>query len=136
MSLAPLSKLKEVARLLSKGPASMVVARRVAIRLASLGTNIIEAARELWRKLIALPNVVTSIGMQDWAHVGHSRHLAWSDRRPNPAVFGCQSCRSGPSDAARTELTGAGAGPTANPIGPARMTRKIGGWATNKVKSP
>jgi hypothetical protein len=65
MSLAPLSKLKEVARLLSKGPASMVVARRVAIRLASLGTNIIEAAKELWRKLIALPNVFTSIRMQD-----------------------------------------------------------------------
>ena len=31
---------------------------------------IIEAACEAWRKLIALPETITSIGMRDWAHVG------------------------------------------------------------------
>jgi hypothetical protein len=24
-----------------------------------------------WRKLTELPEVITSIGMRDWAHVGH-----------------------------------------------------------------
>jgi len=30
---------------------------------------IIEAACEAWRKLIAQPQMITSIGMRDWAHV-------------------------------------------------------------------
>jgi hypothetical protein len=32
---------------------------------------IIDAACEAWRKLIELPEIITSIGMRDWAHVGH-----------------------------------------------------------------
>ena len=31
---------------------------------------IIEAPCEAWRKLIALTETITSIGMRDWAHVG------------------------------------------------------------------
>ena len=31
---------------------------------------IIEAACEAWNKLIALPDMIKSIGMRDWAHVG------------------------------------------------------------------
>lgn len=34
--------------------------------------DIIDAACEAWSKLTALPTVITSIGMRDWAHVGHS----------------------------------------------------------------
>jgi hypothetical protein len=31
---------------------------------------IVDAACEAWRKLIAQPETITSIGMRDWAHVG------------------------------------------------------------------
>ena len=31
---------------------------------------IVDAACAAWRKLIALPETITSIGMRDWAHVG------------------------------------------------------------------
>jgi len=31
---------------------------------------IIEAACEAWRKLLAQPHTITSIGTRDWAHVG------------------------------------------------------------------
>lgn len=34
---------------------------------------IIDAACEAWRKLIAQPDTITSIGMRDWAHVGQSQ---------------------------------------------------------------
>jgi transposase len=34
---------------------------------------IIDAACEAWRKLIAEPQTITSIGMRDWAHVGQSQ---------------------------------------------------------------
>jgi putative transposase len=33
---------------------------------------IIDAACEAWRKLIAQPQTITSIGMRDWAHVGQA----------------------------------------------------------------
>ena len=33
---------------------------------------IIAAACEAWNKLTALPETITSIGMRDWAHIGHS----------------------------------------------------------------
>jgi len=33
--------------------------------------DIIDAACEAWNRLTALPAVITSIGMRDWAHVGH-----------------------------------------------------------------
>ena len=33
---------------------------------------IIDAARAAWRKLIAQPETITSIGMRDWAHVGQT----------------------------------------------------------------
>jgi hypothetical protein len=33
---------------------------------------IVDAACEAWRKLIAEPERITSIGMRDWAHVGQS----------------------------------------------------------------
>jgi transposase len=33
---------------------------------------IVDAACEAWRNLIADPERITSIGMRDWAHVGHS----------------------------------------------------------------
>ena len=31
---------------------------------------IVDAACHAWRKLIAQPETITSIGMRDWAHVG------------------------------------------------------------------
>ena len=31
---------------------------------------IITAACEAWRKLVAQPEIITSIGLRDWAHVG------------------------------------------------------------------
>lgn len=34
---------------------------------------IIDAACEAWRKLVAQPDTITSIGMRDWAHVGQSQ---------------------------------------------------------------
>ena len=33
---------------------------------------IIDAACAAWRKLIAKPETITSIGMRDWAHIGQS----------------------------------------------------------------
>lgn len=35
--------------------------------------DIIEAACEAWKNLIALPNKITSIGLRDWAHVGRTQ---------------------------------------------------------------
>lgn len=32
---------------------------------------IIEAACDAWNKLIAQPNTITSIGLREWAHIGH-----------------------------------------------------------------
>jgi transposase len=34
---------------------------------------IIDAACEAWRKLVAQPKTITSIGRRDWAHVGQSQ---------------------------------------------------------------
>ena len=34
---------------------------------------IIDAACEAWRKLVAQPDTITSIGMRDWAHIGQSQ---------------------------------------------------------------
>ncbi len=34
--------------------------------------DIIEAANDAWRKLIATPATVTSIGMRQWAHIGQN----------------------------------------------------------------
>ncbi len=34
--------------------------------------EIIEAASDAWRKLTAAPDVIKSIGLRQWAHVGHS----------------------------------------------------------------
>ena len=34
---------------------------------------IVDAACAAWRKLIAQPETITSIGMRDWAHVGQSK---------------------------------------------------------------
>jgi transposase len=34
--------------------------------------DIVDAACEAWRNLIARPEVITSIGMRDWDHVGQS----------------------------------------------------------------
>jgi len=34
--------------------------------------EIIAAACEAWNKLTALPETITSIGMRDWTHIGHS----------------------------------------------------------------
>jgi hypothetical protein len=31
---------------------------------------IVDAACEAWRKLLATPDIITSIGMRDWAHTG------------------------------------------------------------------
>jgi len=33
---------------------------------------IIDAACEAWRKLIAQPQTITSIGLRDWANIGQS----------------------------------------------------------------
>ena len=35
--------------------------------------DIIEAACEAWKKLIAQPDTITSIGMREWANVGRSQ---------------------------------------------------------------
>lgn len=34
---------------------------------------IIEAACEAWQELMARPEAITSIGLRDWAHVGHTQ---------------------------------------------------------------
>ena len=34
--------------------------------------DIIDAACDAWNKLTAAPDVITSIGMRQWAHIGHS----------------------------------------------------------------
>lgn len=34
---------------------------------------IVAAACDAWNKLTALPDVITSIGLRDWAHIGHSK---------------------------------------------------------------
>ncbi len=34
--------------------------------------NIIDASCEAWKRLVALPETITSIGMRDWAHIGQS----------------------------------------------------------------
>jgi hypothetical protein len=34
--------------------------------------TIIDAACEAWRKLTSEPQTITSIGLRDWAHLGHS----------------------------------------------------------------
>jgi hypothetical protein len=34
--------------------------------------DIIDTACEAWRKLIAEPQAIRSIGMRDWAHVGQT----------------------------------------------------------------
>ena len=34
--------------------------------------DIIDVACDAWRKLIAQPEMITSIGMRDWAHIGHT----------------------------------------------------------------
>ena len=34
--------------------------------------DIIDAACDAWRNLIALPQTITSIGSRDWAHIGQS----------------------------------------------------------------
>jgi len=33
---------------------------------------IVDAACDAWRRLIAQPQTITSIGMRDWAHIGHA----------------------------------------------------------------
>ncbi len=33
---------------------------------------ILDAACEAWRKLVAQPEIITSIGLRDWAHMGQS----------------------------------------------------------------
>ena len=35
--------------------------------------DIIEAACEAWKKLVAIPDTITSIGMRDWAHTGQTQ---------------------------------------------------------------
>jgi transposase len=34
--------------------------------------DIIDAACDAWRRLIAQPQTITSIGMRDWAHIGQT----------------------------------------------------------------
>jgi hypothetical protein len=34
--------------------------------------DIIDAACDAWNKLTAAPDVIKSIGMRQWAHIGHS----------------------------------------------------------------
>lgn len=33
-------------------------------------TDIVDAACDAWRRLVDSPDVITSIGMRDWAHIG------------------------------------------------------------------
>lgn len=33
-------------------------------------TDIVDAACDAWRSLVDSPDVITSIGMRDWAHIG------------------------------------------------------------------
>ena len=32
--------------------------------------DIVDAACDAWRRLVAVPKVITSIGLRDWAHMG------------------------------------------------------------------
>ena len=48
-------------------PASL--SNRLVIALAQIPA-IVDAACAAWRKLIAQPETITSIGMRDWAHFG------------------------------------------------------------------
>ena len=34
--------------------------------------DIIDAACDAWNRLVAQPETITSIGMREWAHIGHS----------------------------------------------------------------
>jgi hypothetical protein len=34
--------------------------------------DIIDVACDAWRKLIAQPDTITSIGMRDWVHIGQT----------------------------------------------------------------
>jgi hypothetical protein len=42
----------------------------LATALCGSAKPIVDAACAAWRKLIAQPETITSIGMRDWAHVG------------------------------------------------------------------
>lgn len=46
---------------------------------------IIDAARDTWRKLVAEPKPITSIGMRDWAHIGQHCSL-WYKLNPRAPV--------------------------------------------------
>jgi len=47
-------------------------ANRLSNRVFETYDAIIDAACQAWRKLIAQPKTITSIGMRKWAHVGQS----------------------------------------------------------------
>ena len=60
--------------------------------------EIIDAACEAWRKLIAQPETITSIGMREWAHVGQTPLLLVSGQlralRSLPGNRCYRACRS------------------------------------------
>ncbi|MDR3483689.1 MAG: IS630 family transposase, partial [Bradyrhizobium sp.] len=39
-------------------------------RVFDTHADIIDAASDAWRRLTERPDVITSIGMRDWAHIG------------------------------------------------------------------
>jgi hypothetical protein len=41
-------------------------------RVFEIDDAIIDAACDAWRRLIGQPETITSIGMRDWAHIGHA----------------------------------------------------------------
>ena len=41
-------------------------------RVVDTDDAVVEAACEAWRKLIAQPATITSIGLRDWAHIGQT----------------------------------------------------------------
>jgi transposase len=47
-------------------------ANRLSNRVFNSYDDIIDAACEAWRNLIARPQTITSIGMRKWAHVGQA----------------------------------------------------------------
>ena len=39
-------------------------------RIFETHADIVDAASDAWRRLVDVPEVITSIGMRDWAHIG------------------------------------------------------------------
>ena len=57
-------------RAISHRRLSPLSTRQTTSRSVETYVDIVEAACDAWRRLVAVPEVITSIGMRDWAHIG------------------------------------------------------------------